>query len=75
MFPWKPIPGLPDLPHGVSPGVQTSFPVKYSGYAYRIEVSGVVRDWLDGKEPNLGFILIGPNEKRRTPFASPAAMR
>lgn len=63
MFPWKPIPGLPDLPNGVNPPAQGSFPVKYHDHSYHIEVSNVVRDWLDGKEPNLGFVLIGTNEK------------
>ena len=63
LFPFKPIPGMPDLPHGINPPVQKSFPVKYSSHTYQIEVSSVVRDWVDGKEPNLGFILIGTNEK------------
>lgn len=63
LFPWKPIPGMPDLPYGTNPPVQKSFPVKYSSHTYQIDVSSVVRDWVAGKEPNLGFILIGTNEK------------
>lgn len=62
-MPWTQIPGMPDLPHGVNPPAQGSFPVKYNGHSYQIEVSSVVRHWVDGTEPNLGFLLIGTNEK------------
>ena len=62
LFPFKPIPGMPDLPYGLSPPAQSEFPVKYSNNTYTIEVSNVVRDWLDGTEPNSGFILVGSNE-------------
>lgn len=64
LFPWKPIPGLPDLPHGLDPASQPDFPIKYNGAnGFQVEISSVVRSWLDGTEPNLGFILIGTNEK------------
>ena len=63
LFPWQPIPGMPNFPYGLHPAAAPDFPIRSAGYySYQVEVSNVVRDWLDGKQPNLGFVLIGPNE-------------
>lgn len=64
LFSCKEIPGMPDLPTGINSPEDKKFPVKYNGaYSLQIDVTNVVRDWLDGKEQNLGFVLKGKNEK------------
>jgi len=64
LFSCKEIPGMPELPTGINSPEDKKFPVKYNGaYSLQIDVTNVVRDWLDGKEQNLGFILKGKNEK------------
>ncbi|MCL4244745.1 MAG: hypothetical protein KJ002_06400 [Candidatus Dadabacteria bacterium] len=63
LYACKPIPGMPELPHGLKPAESDKFPVKFKGTMYSIEVTNIVRDWIKGVGPNLGMVLKGVNEK------------